>query len=288
MPRGVEIDVDLLEYAMARLREIASDAQPSCKICGGQTELFDVVDLNKTCDYKLYPRGLAGIPVFYWSCTGCGFIFTNFFDRFRPDQWRKYIYNDEYICADPEYSDSRPRRNALEIDCLLAGKKDSIIAVDYGGGSGRTAVLLREMGWTCDTCDPFGHTEMQPERRNRYNFCSAFEVFEHSPDPVASLRTIVELCSPDQLLILVGTGVSDASITLRNRLTWWYAAPRNGHISLYSRKSLRHLGERLGLSYESVSPGTHLFFRRFAHRDMHWLLMRGKLFKRLRLVLRGR
>lgn len=233
----------------------------------------------------MYPRGLAGIPVYYWTCSACGFIFTDFFDQFTADQWRKYVYNDEYLRADPEYSSSRPRQNALDTECLLAGRKRGIVALDYGGGSGQTAMLLRERGWTCDTYDPFGRTELSPESHKRYNFCSAFEVFEHSPDPSGSMRTIVAMCSPDQLLVFLGTAISDGNVT-GNRLTWWYAAPRNGHVSLFSRQSLRRLGEQFGLHYESVSPGTHLFFRGYSRREAHWLLMRGKMRKRLRLALK--
>lgn len=271
----------LLDYAVARLYEEAGPGQIDCKICEQETESFDLVDFNKSCMDTLYPKGLIGVPVFYRKCRTCQFIFTTFFDRFTPDQWRLYVYNDGYADVDPEYAVARPQRNAVEIASLLVGKRKGVIALDFGGGNGRTAELLRRKGWVYDTYDPFGSSNMAKERIGRYNFCSAFEVFEHSPDPVSTLRNILELMSSGRLMILIGTGINDPAIPLNQRLSWWYAAPRNGHVSLHSRQSLQVLATRFGLEYASVSPGTHLLFRSLTRAEALRMLLRGKVLKRL-------
>lgn len=273
---------ELLDYAVTRLYETGTPCTVPCKICGEETKRFDVLDFNKSCDDKLYPAGLAGIPVYYRICAGCQFIFTDFFDAFSGDQWRRLLYNDDYAKVDPEYREARPRRNAAEIEALLIGRRRNIIALDYGGGNGLTATLLRQRGWTYDSYDPFGHNDMREGRKGTYNFCSAFEVFEHSPDPIQSLSNIVELSSPERIMVLIGTGIHDSQVDDQSRLSWWYAAPRNGHVSLYSRKSLRTLGTRCGLHYSSVSPGTHLLHRGFTEKDAFWFLLRGKVLKRVR------
>jgi hypothetical protein len=48
---------------------------------------------------------------------------------------------------------------------------------------------------------------------------------------------------------------------LITRLIWWYAAPRNGHISLFSRESLARLGAKQGLNFGSLIPDPHVFWR---------------------------
>jgi Methyltransferase domain len=272
----------LVEYAMDRLSADTSSSKVTCKICGSETQLFDVVDFKKCCSLALYPDGLAGIPVFYRSCRSCRFIFTTFFDGFTSEQWRAYVYNNEYAALDPGYLEIRPRRNAMEVEFLLLGNEGSTIALDYGGGNGMTAMLLRKKGWTYDTYDPFDLRDVKPERIGKYNFCSAFEVFEHSPDPVSTLSEIVRMTSPDRLMIFVGTGVHDSEVRSDNRLAWWYAAPRNGHISLYSRSALEFLGQHFGLSYVSVSPGTHLLLRGIAPREARFSLVRSKILQRVR------
>jgi hypothetical protein len=39
--------------------------------------------------------------------------------------------------------------------------------------------------------------------------------------------------------VLFSTLLSDGEIVRGRPLRWWYAAPRNGHISLFSAQSLR-------------------------------------------------
>jgi hypothetical protein len=47
-------------------------------------------------------------------------------------------------------------------------------------------------------------------------------------------------------------------------MTWWYIGPRNGHISLHSKKSLQLLWERFGCVVESVNEDVHMASRRAA------------------------
>lgn len=283
MPTAAGMDHHpLLEHALVQLRRVAAGTPVPCKVCDGATALFDVVDFAKTCDARLYPAGLSAVPVYYRRCGACGFIFTDFFDSFAPQQWSAQLYNDEYYRAvDPAYADQRPAHNARGVDHLLRHLKASIIGLDYGGGSGRTCAALREMGYRYDTVDPFGARSLTPGNERRYNFCTAFEVAEHTPDPRGFVQAIVELASPGRLAILIGTQLHDGIATDAARLAWWYAAPRNGHISLYSRRSMQLLAERFGLRYTVFSARTHLLTRHWGAREAWWLLARGKLVGRL-------
>jgi len=65
--------------------------------------LFDVVDFYKSCNFRLYRLGLSGIAVGYRQFEQCAFIFTEFFDDFTADQWKRYVYNDNYQDVDPGY-----------------------------------------------------------------------------------------------------------------------------------------------------------------------------------------
>ena len=276
------MDSPLLQHAQSQLRRHAAGAVVPCKVCDAATALFDVVDFGKTCDPALYPAGLAAIPVYYRRCDACGFIFTDFFDSLAPQQWAALLYNDEYYrSVDPAYADERPASNARGVDHLLRHVKHSTIGLDYGGGSGRTCAHLRELGYRYDTVDPFGARSLTPEFAGRYNFCTAFEVAEHTPDPRGLLRAIVELASKERLAIFVGTQLHDGIVTEATRLSWWYAAPRNGHISLYSRRSMQVLAGLFGLDYTPFSARTHLFTRGWSRREAWWFLMRGKLTGRL-------
>jgi 2-polyprenyl-3-methyl-5-hydroxy-6-metoxy-1,4-benzoquinol methylase len=277
--------IELREYAFNLIA--ASAGPPVCKICEGDTAVFDLVDFNKTCHVRRYPFGVARIPVVYYKCIDCEFIFTDFFDGFTGDQWTTYVYDEQYyVDVDPEYADVRPKNSALLFEAFLAGRKDAVIGLDYGGGNGRTTEYMRDAGWSYDCWDPFDRTDMTYGCEGKYNFCTSIEVFEHTPDPVGSLKTLVEKCTPDKLIVMIGTCVHDGVVTDETRLNWWYAAPRNGHISLYSRRSLKVLAAKFGLTYVSMSGKTHLLVRGHTKREMQAMLLRGKLRAKAHAVLR--
>jgi 2-polyprenyl-6-hydroxyphenyl methylase/3-demethylubiquinone-9 3-methyltransferase len=44
---------------------------------------------------------------------------------------------------------------------------------------------------------------------------------------------------------------------------WWYAAPRNGHVSLYSHDAMHGLMRRLGMRWRScVNNALHVAYRK--------------------------
>lgn len=267
---------------------LIEDKQPvACKICDATAEPFGVVDLFKSCE--AYPQGLSGVPVYYHRCGACGFVFTRFFDRFDGDEWRDIIYNDYYYeRIDPDYAERRPRHNRDQLVTILRGRERRAIGLDYGGGNGRTAALMRERGYRYDSYDPYGDSELHPEYASRYDVCSAFEVAEHTPDPRDMMAQIVARCSSGPLTVLIGTLAQDDHMAAPTGLGWWYAAPRNGHVSLYSRRSLQMLGEQVGLSLISFNASQHLFFRGHSAAAVRRSVIGGKIRARLgRLVGRG-
>lgn len=273
----------LPEYAARRMMNQAIQTTVACKICSSESKLYDVVDFSVSREKHAKPHHLAGIPVYFYKCSDCDFVFTDFCDDFSPEQWTNYIYNaDYYLHIDPDYSERRPQGNANPLASLLSGPRDQWLGLDYGGGHGRTAQLLRERGYAYQCHDPFGDREVNETNIGRFNFCSAFEVAEHSPDPMKTLGEIISLCSPERLAILFATHVHDGHLPTDGRLDGWYAAPRNGHISLYSRESLARMACAYRLNICSVSSTSHLFFRGYTNREAQRFLLFGKLRNRLR------
>jgi hypothetical protein len=268
---------ELFTHALEKLQAARESPCVPCKICGGEAYPFDLLDFHKSCHSATYPLGLSAIPVIYRQCQQCQFLFTDFFDDFTAGQWQRHVYNEEYAKADPDYFVNRPHSNVRFLSTFLAGLKPALVCLDYGGGNGLTAELMSRAGWTFDCLDPFGKTSISPDRLRRYNFCSAIEVFEHSPDPAGSLSAIVEKSTSGQLMILIATELTDGVVSNSTRLSWWYAAPRNGHVSLYSRKSLQILGSMFGLDCSTIRGGPILLTRGFGQRQIRLMLLRDKV-----------
>ena len=233
-----------------------------CPICGGQANAFDVVDFNKSCvegSGTFLP--LSGIPVYYFRCGECGFCFAPELHRWAPEEFAAKIYNDDYIDVDPDWIETRPRGNAQHLTQLFGPAGTTIRHLDYGGGIGLMSDLLQGAGWQSRSYDPFVDKDVDVFGLGKFDLITSFEVFEHVPDATRLIADLVSLLADDGL-IYFSTLLSEGQVVPGQRLGWWYAAPRNGHISLYTRKSLTLLGARHGLGFGSFTANLHAYWRR--------------------------
>ena len=232
----------------------------ACSVCGEACPLLDVVDFNKSCEERRGKRlRLAGVPVYYALCNNCGFCFAPELYAWSLEEFEARIYNDQYVLVDPDYVEARPKASAATLLSAFSGQAPAIKHLDYGGGNGLLARLLRDADWNSTSYDPFVDRGADVAALGKFDLITAFEVFEHVPNVqelIANLRTLL---SPDGL-ILFSTLLTDGNITANQRLNWWYASPRNGHISLFSRKSLEIVARTNNWNFGSFSPGLHTFF----------------------------
>ncbi len=233
----------------------------ACPVCDGNSPLLDVMDLNKSCgDTQENIFDLSGIPVYYNLCNDCGFCFSPQFANWSIQEFKDKIYNEEYILVDPGYAESRPRGNAKNIINMFPEGAKKIRHLDFGGGDGLLSRVLQESGWASSSFDPFVNKDVAIKFLGKFNFITAFEVFEHVPDVNELIKNLSSLLEPNGI-ILFSTLISDGNIFPRNRINWWYASPRNGHISLFSKKSLVILGNKEQFNCASFSDGVHAFFK---------------------------
>jgi 2-polyprenyl-6-hydroxyphenyl methylase/3-demethylubiquinone-9 3-methyltransferase len=155
----------------------------ACKICGGEVPLFGVVDFNKT-SVEIVGRHvpLSGVPICYRCCAGCGFVFTDAFDGWSVDEFKRNIYNGDYHLFDPDCEEKRSRGNAEAVARLWGQVTAETRVLDYGGGEGALCGALRADGFpVAETYDP-----MVPQYASRpdgtFNLVTCFETFEHLPD----------------------------------------------------------------------------------------------------------
>lgn len=233
-----------------------------CPVCGAGCRPLDRVDLNKSCEEtkgRVSPP--SGVLVEYVLCEGCGFCFAPVLCRWTLDEFSDRIYNDEYEFVDPDYVVARPTGNADHLVRWFGERGPAMTHLDYGGGHGLLSGLLRDSGWNSKSYDTFFDCGAPVASLGKFDLITAYEVFEHVPDVNKLGSDLVALLNPEGIVIF-STVLSDGFITAGMPLTWWYAAPRNGHISLFSRKSLELLAVKFGFNFGTYAPGLHAFWRK--------------------------
>lgn len=225
-----------------------------CKCCDSKALLWDVIDFNKYCNLQKSDYIFSGIPIYYFRCQNCKFIFTKFTDNWNNDIFKKYIYNDDYIKFDPEYINIRPKRSANFLRGLFCGNCPSIL--DFGSGEGQLAKFLRFPDM--EAYDPFNPKYVNLPNK-QFDCIVSIEVLEHLPNPLFELQQMKK-CLIENGIILFTTLFQPPDINIQ-RLQWWYASPRNGHISLYTKESLIHLGDKINMKYKSLDNNSiHVYY----------------------------
>ena len=245
----------LLASQLARLprlnpANVLAGAVP-CKVCDNPAPFFDVVDFNKCAGG--YAFGQSGICVPWHRCDDCGFLFTPFFDDWSPQDFSQFIYNQDYTLLDPDYLSARPRRTAERISRLLAGFEDARI-LDYGAGANVFAARMKDLGFAhVESFDPFSH----PTRPDgKFDIVTCIEVIEHAPSPHAIVADMHEFLAREGC-ILIGESLQPPDIG-KLRCGWWYVAPRNGHVSIYTARTLAKLADRAGMIFHRGTGHPHL------------------------------
>ena len=231
-----------------------------CRICGSTAPLFDVCDFANHCFRPATgPAELSGIAVYYYRCRDCGLLFSPLTDGWTTEDFRARIYTDDYAAFDPEIDDERPSANAALVEKLFGDHRSSLSLLDFGGGDGALARMLKQKGFAnARSCDPIRHPDESPPQ-GRFDLVTCFEVLEHANDPLAMVRDLADLTGPDGM-VLFSTLLQPPDIDVQ-RLRWWYAAPRNGHVSLYTAAALAAAWKAAGMNCASFGNSLHVAFR---------------------------
>ena len=235
-----------------------------CKCCYGEAPYVGSIDFNKTCYDRLGERvfPVSSLLIPYWACSRCGFVFTNHMDAWSDDDFRREIYNDDYVLVDPpvfgnpdvDARDTPAYQHGGMISALLNGSQDMIRILDFGSGGnpGPTGLALIDNGFRLVSYDAY-RADINVEPEGEFDVIIAIEVLEHCHD-LENLKDFLQRHLASNGIIWIATALH-AFPTPSDVLDSWYIAPRNGHISIFSFIALNALFRSVGINVVQTMHG---------------------------------
>lgn len=221
----------------------SSVAKPGeCRLCGAETNpVFNHIVLGK-------------FDVSYLQCVKCRSLQTE------QPYWLTEAYandtgTDKANLADLDTGAAQRNMMSLAATLWIAQQLKLVDVVDYGGGDGLLVRLLRDYGINAYVTDRYAPASYARGFTNP-NFATpdlitAFEVFEHFPDPRSDVSALFEQ-KPVALLI-------STTIYSGEGADWWYLVPQTGqHVFFYSDEAMRLLAQRF--NYELIRAGAYTLF----------------------------
>jgi hypothetical protein len=241
------------------------------KITGGETDLLFTTKVLNKYDVK------------YYQCKDTGFIQTE----------HPYWLPEAYSSAITKLDIGLVARNE--------GLRETVIPIinnyfdanrkflDYAGGYGLFTRQMRDKGYD------FYHTDIYCQNLfadyfdlsdtpdgTKFELVTAFEVFEHLPDPVDELKKISTYT--DNILF---STVLQPKTPIKSVDDWWYFIPETGqHVALYNEKSLSVLGAQFGYNFYTDGISTHLFTKKQLSRNPFIKDKEKMLIRKMRRILK--
>jgi len=212
----------------------------------------------KICQSDVQNAGQATLlkyEVKFYSCPHCHFLFTE------EPYWLDEAYGESINLTDTGMMDRNyklARKTMVSLLALFKGK--TFRGLDYGGGYGVFTRLMRDYGFDFYWQDKYTENlfargfEFQGKHAD---VVTVFEAFEHFPEPLQELETLLELSDT----IIFSTLLLPKPRPKFDE--WWYYGLEHGqHISFYSKETLKFLAKKYELNLYSDFHGFHILTRR--------------------------
>lgn len=260
---------------------MASGFRESCLVCGSAEH------------HMLYRPEKSPGPIF--ACQRCGFVFVKIIedDKAIIDDGKPFHVSEEFLrssnvndlvgCWEVSHLPSKlAEAPALRLNALDALNRINHFRsppgrlLDFGCGWGFFLGAAKEGGWSIFGLEPlpghaiyargqFGAEVISDILRDStyppefFDVVTAFQVFEHLPDPSGDLAKLVKLLKPGGLVLIEVPNIDTWGVRLLGKKHRHYV---HDHLNFFSPRTLSQLYENHGLNVVEVYfPTRRMSFR---------------------------
>jgi len=213
----------------------------------------------KICNNKVSPAFTKNIlgkyNVTYYKCDFCEFI------QVENPYWLNEAYQEAISDFDIGLVDRNLRLSEITRSIIKVAFNKKLKFIDFAGGYGLLTRLMRNKGFDfyrqdkyCENIFSKKFDVLDCSASTNFELLTAFEVFEHLPNPPEELENMFKYSSS----IFFTTEIYPNDL---NKLSeWWYLSPETGqHIAFYSKKTLTVLAQKFKCRVYSNWKDLHLF-----------------------------
>lgn len=233
------------------IKKEKKDLKEKCRSCGETSNYFSSAII----------MGIKNID--YFLCPSCGFLQTEF------PTWLDKAYKEAINDSDRTLLKRNLEFSKVVEDVIKIYFNKDQNFLDWGGGYGLLAGLMREKGYNFYLYEPYAPNLFAKNyvyENQKIELITCFEVFEHLVEPYKDFEKIFSISKN----ILFSTLLLPANIPDPSKwpVSWSYYGLEHGqHISFYQLKTLQKIAQDRGLNFYTDGFSLHLITEKNINTD---------------------